>query len=78
MTLSEMIIDRACWYVWNPLSDSPKKQYGSPESARKEAERLAYEQPGQMFFVLAPVGMAYIEPKAGCYRELKPDDFIPF
>ena len=44
------------WIVWNPQGYfAPKFKHPSYELAEKEATRLATENPGQKFYVLAPI-----------------------
>ena len=51
--------------VWNPAGHPPSYQHQSIEAARREAERLAVQCPGDRFYVLAPVGVALaVEPTA--------------
>lgn len=45
------------WIVWNPDSPrTPRYRHFSEEDADSEAFRLAIENPGQTFYVLAAVG----------------------
>lgn len=44
------------WFVWNEAGRSPKKKHTSEGEARKEAARLANENPGHEFVVLESVG----------------------
>ena len=44
------------WMVWNPHGRSPTYRHESRESANKEAQRLARDNPGQVFVVLKAVG----------------------
>ncbi len=46
------------WLVWNPHGGVPTYKHPSFDSARKEAERLAAENPDQSFFVLGTQGVA--------------------
>ena len=51
-----MKIDNApFWLVWNPQGHSPQYQHSSTHSAEAEAKRLARNNPGQEFYVLAPI-----------------------
>lgn len=40
------------WLVWNPEGRAPTHKHDSPQSAAREAERLARLNPGQEFVVL--------------------------
>lgn len=44
------------WLVWNPQGRSPVYRHGSLKSAQAEAARLARNNPGEEFYVLATVG----------------------
>ena len=48
----------AFWIVWNPQGQNPKHRHANPELARKEAERLAFQNPGQEFIVMLAIGKA--------------------
>lgn len=43
------------WLVWRRFGRSPVFEHESYQSARAEAERLSRANPGQAFYVLAPV-----------------------
>lgn len=43
------------WMVWGVQRSMPRYRHTSKASARKEADRLAREAPGQLFVVLAAV-----------------------
>ncbi len=43
------------WMVWNPARYAPTYRHHSKPAARKEAERLSRDNPGQLFIVLAAV-----------------------
>lgn len=43
------------WLVWNRRGRKPVFEHESYHSARAEAERLARRNPGEAFYVLAPV-----------------------
>ncbi len=47
---------RPFWLVWNESGHAPTFKHDSEESARREAERLARNNPGQQFHVLQVVG----------------------
>lgn len=40
------------WVVWSPQSGPPTVTHASPQEARREAERLANNNPGRSFHVL--------------------------
>lgn len=68
------------WCVWNPHMDIPRFQHTSEASARREAERLARQNPGQRFIVLksvAEVTKNDIIWKDHSNEEFK-DDHVPF
>ena len=44
--------------VWNPDAGPPQKRHALRESAVEEALRLARQNPGQRFYVLAVIGYA--------------------
>jgi hypothetical protein len=43
------------WLVWNRRGRKPVFEHDSYVSARREAERLSRANPGEAFYVLAPV-----------------------
>lgn len=49
------------FYVWNPASRYPNYTHTSLRSASDEAKRLAAANPGQQFFIMAPVAVAQSE-----------------
>lgn len=70
------------WVVWNPESGPPSFRHRSRNEARSEATRLARQNPGQEFFVLAAIGRAH-RPEPTIFQTLTPpsgvdDDEIPF
>jgi hypothetical protein len=48
--------DKRFWMVWNPGNRAPTVKHKSGPAARKEAERLALQHPGQEFVVLESRG----------------------
>ncbi|MEM7213290.1 MAG: hypothetical protein AAF479_15625 [Pseudomonadota bacterium] len=44
------------WMVWNPNGRAPTYCHPTRDSANREAERLAEENPGQQFIILKAVG----------------------
>ena len=47
------------WYVFNPTGGPPRVRHNSEESARLEAERLAENNPGEVFQVLKYVASCH-------------------
>lgn len=43
------------WMVYSPQGGAPTRQHGSPDSAAREAERLARANPGREFYVLQAI-----------------------
>lgn len=71
------------WLVWNPAGRNPVVEHVSPESATREAERLASLNPGAQFFVLQAVELrrTSITPMERITLPPRPpqaDDDIPF
>lgn len=62
------------WVVWNPGHGSPRVRHESQTVAEREAHRLAIENPGVEFYVLAAVK----EFKARDPVEVRVLDEIPF
>ena len=58
------------FFVWNPNGGQWKKKHETCEAAQFEAERLAKEQPGQRFYVLAAIGVAFVEAYPKVFTEL--------
>lgn len=51
--------DETTFYVvWNPNGGPPRVRHSSEENAKQEALRLAEQNPGHEFIVLASVGTA--------------------
>lgn len=44
------------WMVWNNKRNLPARQHPSKTSAKNEAERLATENPAEVFIILESVG----------------------
>lgn len=59
-----MADDEQFWLVWNEAGHAPTFKHKHPESAEKEAERLARLYPGQSFHVLALSGTVEVNPVA--------------
>lgn len=62
------------WCVWCEGGGSPTVKHDDFSSARSEAQRLARQNPGKRFAVLA-AAVAYIKDDV---REVRFDDGIPF
>ena len=60
--------------VWNPSTGRTQYKHGSLGQARSEAERLARENPGQVFHVLANMGCA----RKTDVEWIPSDDGVPF
>lgn len=56
--------------VWNPDARYPRFDHDTADDARREAERLARENPGQDFYVMAPVMAVSSVPPAPQDREV--------
>jgi len=63
------------WLVWNPLGRIPQFRHQTQKLAEEEARRLANENPGSTFYVLAPVCEIIKQPVTVRRFEL---DEIPF
>lgn len=46
------------WVVWNPFRGPPTMKHESRDRAQAEAERLARENPGENFYVLAALSVS--------------------
>lgn len=64
--------------VWNPEANLPKVRHLTMGEARREAERLAKQHPGQRFFVMAPEGAAIVPPPVQWVPIDDPDFDTPF
>lgn len=74
--------DQMFWVVWNPKAGPPTFEHDSASAARAEATRLARQNPGERFYVLAAVGLAH-RPEPTVFKALKAPagielDEIPF
>lgn len=58
------------FFVWRPLEGQWKRRHETFEAAQNEAERLAKENTGQKFYVLAALGVALVEPYPKIFTEL--------
>lgn len=72
-------LNSAGYFVWNPAGGPPTYRHDDQEAATNEARRLAEQNPGQTFMVVATIG-AFSLPKPGPrWTPLEPDDrSIPF
>lgn len=62
------------WFVWNETGSVPTFKHPTPESARREAEKLARMTPGQSFHVLQVIATARYQTVA--WHEY--GEFVPF
>lgn len=46
------------WLVWHEDGGEPRVKHPDPDTAEREATRLAAAHPGQSFVVLAPIARA--------------------
>ncbi|QVN18966.1 hypothetical protein [Burkholderia pyrrocinia] len=54
--------ETAFWLVWSPSGAKPPTyRHGTPESAVREAERLAKLHPGETFVVLEPIAARCVD-----------------
>lgn len=68
---------RPAFLVWNPSAGFPTFAHDSYQSAIKESERLARNNPGQSFHVMAIAGTSVVEVPS-VYRENSDYRHIPF
>ncbi len=47
--------DGKFWFVWNPHGRNPTKAHTSSDDAEREAQRLASQNPSEVFVVLEAV-----------------------
>ncbi len=72
------------WVVWNPIHGLPRVQHSSEEAAVNEAKRLARNNKGQNFYVLAASHHVIVDPvnvtriSAGTAQRPWDDRDIPF
>lgn len=71
-------MNRAGFLVWNPRHGLPTVSHTTFDAAVKESERLAQANPGETFFVVAPVGHSIVERPAIFHRYVDMTDEIPF
>lgn len=70
-----MLRNATFWMVWNPEGRAPTYKHTAFDSAVQEAERLARENPGQVFVVLSSVCARV----SGDLRiDLQYDEGVPF
>ena len=64
------------WLVWNEDGDAPRVKHMDPDSAEREATRLASLHPGKSFVVLAPIFRA--TKRTVDVERFAPDAYVPF
>jgi hypothetical protein len=67
-------MDTPFWMIWNPRGHAPTVSHSHPETAKREAERLARANPGQEFYVLRCEGKCQVND----IRWEHFDDTVPF
>lgn len=65
------------FFVWNPNRDTPRYRHADLKSATEEARRLASQNAGQRFYVLAPVAVARTEPRPVSLAPIDPTRTLP-
>lgn len=69
--------DTGKYLVWNPARNLPKRPHATIESAIAESERLAQANPGEEYYVMAPIGVSVVEaPKV--FRQSPDWSYAPF
>ena len=58
--------------VWNPNGHQTRYVHRTLDEAKTEARRLAGQCQGEMFYVLVPVGAAYIQPTRAEFHTMNP------
>lgn len=68
------------FYVYNPAGFRPRFRHETVESAINESRRLAKQNPGHEFQVLAYMGHSFKAPEPDAFKPAqdRPDDNIPF
>jgi len=69
--------DSGFFVVWNPRRGAPTFRHETRTSATAEATRLAKNNPGEQFIVLAAIAIAEVPPPV-IVRELRHEMEIPF
>lgn len=64
------------WIVWADMGGSPTVKHLTPESAKREAERLARENSGRVFHVMEVV--ASCKRNDVLWKDYNNDSEIPF
>lgn len=64
------------WVVMNPQGNAPKFMHPSESAATIEAERLARENPGQVFYVMESICGRIVDDMQRI--QLRQQDEIPF
>lgn len=66
-----------CFFlVWNSRGRNPQYRHGTEGEAKREARRLARQNPGQTFVVLKAIGHAHMA--LNVWTRYVDDDEIPF
>lgn len=66
------------YVVWNPSSGYTKYKHDCVSDARREAERLAWEHPGQEFHVLTTLGCALVTQPSIWTPAVAIEETLPF
>ena len=62
--------DTSFWMVWREFGPAPTKRHFIEQDAKCEAERLAKENPGTVFYVLSAIAGVKVQQPA-VWRELR-------
>ena len=65
------------WMVWCETTSYTRVHHPTREAAINEAKRLAFQNKGQRFFVLAPIGAAVVRDPVE-WSPIEHPDHIPF
>lgn len=76
MTANTTFPEPPFYLVWCEGGGAPRFKHGDPMDAEQEASRLAKENPGRSFVVLAPV--VRITAQSVTVERFDPDAYIPF
>lgn len=69
---------RAFWLVWNPNGKNPQRRHDEVSAAISEAERLANQNPGEIFIVVESVCSRQVSQMQKIDFITDPDQVIPF